>query len=306
MAAACDQAQERRLHRIGLEVVRGDVAVQVVDRRERQPGARRQAPWRSRRRPAARRSGPACWWRRPVGVAAASVPACCERVVDDRVDELQVVAGGDLRHDAAVALVEPSWEEMTLLRISPSGVTTAAHVSSQDVSIARITAAAALGTSSSVPPSRVRHMIECVFVVVVVVAAPDAGGVKAEATRTARSPRRSRRAPRACSDRGRRRPRTGGRSTRSRCPRRRASGHGEVHQVPHRVVARADQIPDQLRRRRSAADADAATAWTARARTSPATTARGRTGARSRHIGQVGVAEAADLHADARLPLVRS
>ena len=59
-------------------------------------------------------------------------------------------------------------EEMTLARISPSGVTSAAQVSSQLVSIARITAPGAVGVtgpaagmSSSDPFSvaGVRHMM---------------------------------------------------------------------------------------------------------------------------------------------------
>ena len=41
MAPARDQAEERRLDRVGLEVVRGDVPVEVVDRHEGQPAGGR-------------------------------------------------------------------------------------------------------------------------------------------------------------------------------------------------------------------------------------------------------------------------
>ena len=47
VAAGRQQADERRLERLGLEEVRGDVALQVVDRRQRQP-ARGREPLRRR------------------------------------------------------------------------------------------------------------------------------------------------------------------------------------------------------------------------------------------------------------------
>ena len=61
VAAAGDQAQERRLERLGGEEVRRDVALEVVDRRERQAARARRSPSPSRRRRAARRRalGPA-------------------------------------------------------------------------------------------------------------------------------------------------------------------------------------------------------------------------------------------------------
>ena len=86
-----------------------------------------------------------------------------------------------------------------------------------------------------------------VLVVVVVVAAAHARRCESRTTRTSGSPRRWRPAPRACSARGRRPPRAGARSARSRRRARRwSSSHRDVHQVPDGVVARADQVADQL------------------------------------------------------------
>ena len=50
-----------------------------------------------------------------------------------------MATGGDLRDDAPVAECRSAWEETTEESTWPSSVTTAAAVSSQDVSSARIT-----------------------------------------------------------------------------------------------------------------------------------------------------------------------
>ncbi len=80
------------------------MAVQVVDRHERQPaggGERlrgRDADEQRADQPRALRHGDL------LDVVERGAGAV-ERVVDDRVDELEVVARGDLRHDAAEARV---------------------------------------------------------------------------------------------------------------------------------------------------------------------------------------------------------
>ena len=105
MPAAREQAEERRLERVGLEVERRDVTVQVVDRRERQPARPRE---RLRRGDAdeqrADQPGPARDGdeldvvERRAGVA--------ERLPHDRQDELQVPPRRDLGHDAAEPRVQ--------------------------------------------------------------------------------------------------------------------------------------------------------------------------------------------------------
>ncbi len=104
VAAGRDQARERRLHRLGRQEVRRDVALQVVDGRQREPagggeplGGRdpdEQRPHESR----ALRHGD------QVEVVEGGLRPG-ERVVDDGVDELEVVARGDLRHHAPEAVV---------------------------------------------------------------------------------------------------------------------------------------------------------------------------------------------------------
>ena len=100
--AARDQAHVRRVERIGLQEVRGDVAVEVVDGHERQPARGRERlgagePDEQRAdEPRAPRDRDAL-----DVVEPRAGPG--ERVVDDRVDQLEVMARGDLGHDAAVA-----------------------------------------------------------------------------------------------------------------------------------------------------------------------------------------------------------
>ena len=105
MAAAREQAEERRLERIRLEVERGDVAVEVVDRDERQParpgdGLRGGKADEERADQArALRHGDA------VDVLERRV-RLGERLADHRRHELEVPPRGDLGHDAAVAGVQ--------------------------------------------------------------------------------------------------------------------------------------------------------------------------------------------------------
>ena len=80
------------------------MALQVVDRRERQP-PRGGEPLRGRDADEQRADEPGPLRDRDQLDVVEPAPAARERVVDDRVDELEVVARGDLRHDAAVAVV---------------------------------------------------------------------------------------------------------------------------------------------------------------------------------------------------------
>ena len=105
VAARGEQAQERRLDRVGREEVGGDVALEVVDGRQRQPPRGGQAlgggDADEQRADQARALGD----RDQLGVVERGA-RLGEGVVDDRVDELEVVARGDLGHDAAVAVVD--------------------------------------------------------------------------------------------------------------------------------------------------------------------------------------------------------
>ena len=81
------------------------MALQVVDGRQRQPArggqALRGGDADEQRADQARALGDGD----QLGVVERGAGAR-EGVVDDRVDELEVVAAGDLRHDAAVAVVD--------------------------------------------------------------------------------------------------------------------------------------------------------------------------------------------------------
>ena len=105
MAAAREQADERRLERVVAEVERCDVPVEVVDRDERRPRAPRD---RLRRRDAdeegADKPG-ALGDRDPVDVVERDLRTR-ERLAHDRSDELQVAPRGDLGDHPAVAVVE--------------------------------------------------------------------------------------------------------------------------------------------------------------------------------------------------------
>ena len=105
VAAACEQAEEGRLDRVGLEKERRDVAVQVIDRRQREPQRPRQRLRRGEpdeERPD--QPGPArdrdALDVRQLGARLA------ERLAEDRRHELEVPARRDLGDDAAVAGVQ--------------------------------------------------------------------------------------------------------------------------------------------------------------------------------------------------------
>jgi hypothetical protein len=105
--AGGDEAEEGRLERAVPEVqeVRGDVALEVVDGRERQ-AARRGDPLR-RGDADEQRAGEAGALRDGDELDVVEGRARArERVVDDDVREVEVVARGDLGHDAAVRVVD--------------------------------------------------------------------------------------------------------------------------------------------------------------------------------------------------------
>ena len=177
-----------------------------------------------------------------------------ERRVDDRVDQLEVVPRGDLGHDAAEARVQPRPARRSTLVSTGRPSTTAAQVSSQDVSM-REDQARDLGADRG----RLEPHDQGVLAVVVVVAAAAAGGAEAEAARTSRSRRGWRRGPRACSAR-RARPRRSSRSIRPRRDaargggrarprrssgaRRRRSASRRGSRRARRAVGAARQMPD--------------------------------------------------------------
>ena len=100
VAPARDQAEERGLERLRLEEIGRDMALQVIDACEGLGGRRserlRRADPDQQRPDQPRAAGD----RERVDVAEPDL-GLGERGVDDRVDELEVVAGGDLGHDAA-------------------------------------------------------------------------------------------------------------------------------------------------------------------------------------------------------------
>ena len=88
----------------GREEVRRHVALQVVDRRERQPPRGRE-PLGRRDADQQRADQPGPCVTRDERDVVERRARLAQRVVDDRVDELEVMARGDLRHDPAEAVV---------------------------------------------------------------------------------------------------------------------------------------------------------------------------------------------------------
>ena len=173
MPAARDQAQERRLERVGLEEVRGDVALQMVRRPRAACAWPPRATSRWRPRPAARRSGPG-----PRVTASDSIvreldPGLGQRRVDDRVDELEVMPRRDLRARRRRTARERRPARRSRWSGSSPPSVTAAQVSSQEVSIARIK------PSTAAVPDLEPHD-QGVLAVVVVVATAVAGAAEAE------------------------------------------------------------------------------------------------------------------------------
>ena len=136
VAAAGDQAEEGRLERLGLEEVGGDVALQVVDRDQRQPPRRGDrlggADPDQQRADQARAGG----HRDRLDLVERGA-GLGQRRLDHRHRQLEVVARGDLGDDAAEVRVRLGLrgDHVGEDRAAPSS--TAAQVSSQEVSMMR-------------------------------------------------------------------------------------------------------------------------------------------------------------------------
>ena len=105
MAAAREQAEKRRLDWVGLEVERGDVAVQMVDGREWKPKCPRESFGRGQ--PHEERADQP-WPARDgnsLDVAEADV-RLPERLAHDRRHELEMPPGSDLGDDPSVASMQ--------------------------------------------------------------------------------------------------------------------------------------------------------------------------------------------------------
>ena len=105
MPTAREEAEEGRLRRVGRQVERGDVAVQVVHRNEREPArggerlGRRQAHQQRADQPRPARDGD--------GLDLLELRlGLLERLGEHRSDQLEVPTRGDLGDDAAVACVQ--------------------------------------------------------------------------------------------------------------------------------------------------------------------------------------------------------
>ena len=102
VAAGGDEAEEGRLERLGLEEVGGDVALQVVDRDQRQP-ARGGDRLRGRDADQQRADQPRPGGRGDRVDVVEGHPGLAQGGLDHRRGQLEVMAGGDLGDDAAEA-----------------------------------------------------------------------------------------------------------------------------------------------------------------------------------------------------------
>ena len=158
MSSAREQAGEGRLDRLGAEVERGDVPFEMVDRDERdaaRPGhglRRREADEERTDQARTARDADAL----DVGHLSTRLGEC---LADDRADELQVAAGGDLRDDAAVPAVEvglrgdDGGEHPAFPRDDRSGGLVARRLDAQDHAVSSRAPASTRRRSDS------RHMI---------------------------------------------------------------------------------------------------------------------------------------------------
>ena len=105
MPAAREQAEERRLDGLGQQVKRGDVAVEVIDRDQRQPV--RPGEGLRRREADEQRADEARALRDGYGIEALEFCARFRQCLPQhRDDELEVAPRGDLRNDTAEASVQ--------------------------------------------------------------------------------------------------------------------------------------------------------------------------------------------------------
>ena len=249
VAAAGDQAQERRLDRVGREVVGGHVAVQVVDGRERQPagGGERLGGGDADEQRADQAGALGHGDRLDVVQRRARL---LQRVVDDHVDQLEVVARGVLGHDAAEAVVDPlggddAGADLAVAGHDGGAGVVAARLERED----HVNGPTAFGTSSSEPAARrggpPHH--DRVLAVVGVVAAADAGRLEAEPVVELERPvvgaahlERELRLGVAYALEQRLEHRGGDAAAAA------VGVHGHVHDVPHEVVAAAHEVAGQL------------------------------------------------------------
>ena len=142
MPAARDEAEVGRLDRLGPERARHDVAVQVVDRHERQaPRGGDRLRGREPDEQGADQAGPA-GHRHRVDVVEPG-PRALQRVGRDRVHKLEVVARGDLRDDPAVAGVQQALRrdriraDLAAVRHDRGARVVAARLEREDQAVAR-------------------------------------------------------------------------------------------------------------------------------------------------------------------------
>ena len=139
MAAAREQAEERRLERVGLEVERRDVALEVVDRDERDAGVAQAIAFAAERPTSSAPTSPGPWVTATRSTLAIGSPA------DSSASRTTGETSSRWRRDATSGTTPPkracrsACDDTTDESTRPSSVTTAAAVSSHDVSIPRIT-----------------------------------------------------------------------------------------------------------------------------------------------------------------------
>ena len=149
VAAGDDQREERQARAAGAEIDRQRVGVQVVDLDERHAPAHRErlAEGGADQQRAHQAGAGGHGDRAEIG---GRHPGLVERGLHDGHEVLQVLAPGDLRHDAAVGpvVVDLRGDRRTRARAGPCS-TTAAAVSSHDVSMPRISIRRARAPASS-------------------------------------------------------------------------------------------------------------------------------------------------------------
>ena len=170
--AAREQAEERRVDGLGLEIERGDVAVQVVDRGERQP-PRPGERLRGRQPDEERADQPRALRDRDPLDPVEPDTGLAERLAQDGRDELEMPPRRDLRDDAAVLRVQlrlggdDVGEDLAVVRDERRSGLVAGRLEPEDQALARL--------ANGVAPHDQR-----VFSVVRVVAAADSSRAEAE------------------------------------------------------------------------------------------------------------------------------
>ena len=104
--AAREQREERRLERLGLEVERRDVRVQVVDRDERQARSDQASAFAAETPTSSAPISPGPRVTATASTSASVASASASASATTGANELEVPARGDLGHDPAVARVQ--------------------------------------------------------------------------------------------------------------------------------------------------------------------------------------------------------